>query len=114
MERYVSHWRYLPPRTRRMDSPMTRAAVDGQTATETWDHSSHDEFLRYYAEKSARPEQLEHFRSIQRAILKILKQRQDEARAYDVLDIGCNAGTQCLIWAETGHRVHGLDVNEPL
>ena len=29
-------------------------------------------------------------------------------------DIGCGAGTQARLWAERGHRVHGVDVNEPL
>jgi 2-polyprenyl-6-hydroxyphenyl methylase/3-demethylubiquinone-9 3-methyltransferase len=32
----------------------------------------------------------------------------------NVADIGCGAGTQARLWAERGHRVHGLDVNEPL
>lgn len=32
----------------------------------------------------------------------------------DVVDIGCGAGTQCRIWAERGHNVFGIDVNEPL
>jgi 2-polyprenyl-6-hydroxyphenyl methylase/3-demethylubiquinone-9 3-methyltransferase len=32
----------------------------------------------------------------------------------DVADIGCGAGTQSLIWAEMGHKVYGLEVNEPL
>jgi 2-polyprenyl-6-hydroxyphenyl methylase/3-demethylubiquinone-9 3-methyltransferase len=32
----------------------------------------------------------------------------------DVADIGCGAGTQSLLWAELDHRVHALDVNEPL
>ena len=32
----------------------------------------------------------------------------------DVADIGCGAGTQSFLWAELGHNVHGLDVNQPL
>jgi 2-polyprenyl-3-methyl-5-hydroxy-6-metoxy-1,4-benzoquinol methylase len=78
------------------------------------DHSSHDGFTAYYAEKSVRPEQLRHFRRVQSAILRILERRNGSARNYDVLDVGCNAGGQCGIWAEGGHRVHGLDINEPL
>jgi len=31
-----------------------------------------------------------------------------------MLDIGCNAGTQAFMWAERGHAVHGIDINEPL
>jgi cysteine desulfurase (EC 2.8.1.7) len=34
--------------------------------------------------------------------------------AVDVADIGCNAGTQSTVWAQQGHAVHGIDINEPL
>jgi SAM-dependent methyltransferase len=34
--------------------------------------------------------------------------------ALDVGDIGCGAGTQCRVWAEKGHRVHGVDINKAL
>jgi 2-polyprenyl-6-hydroxyphenyl methylase/3-demethylubiquinone-9 3-methyltransferase len=34
--------------------------------------------------------------------------------ALDVADIGCGAGPQSRLWAEAGHRVFALDVNEPL
>ncbi len=33
---------------------------------------------------------------------------------FDVIDIGCGAGAQALLWAERGHRVCALDVNESL
>jgi ubiquinone/menaquinone biosynthesis C-methylase UbiE len=79
-----------------------------------WDHSSHAEFVEYYAEKSAQPELIRHFRSIQKTILSRIGQRSGKSEKFDVLDVGCNAGTQCLVWTELGHRVHGLDVNEPL
>ena len=36
------------------------------------------------------------------------------ATQLDVADIGCGAGTQCRLWAARGHRVFGVDVNEPL
>jgi|SRR5689334_10102176 len=77
-------------------------------------HTSHKEFLEYYSEKSLRPEVLRHFHTIQSAILRVLAARGGSRRKYDVLDVGCNAGTQCAIWAEDGHRVNGLDINEPL
>jgi 2-polyprenyl-3-methyl-5-hydroxy-6-metoxy-1,4-benzoquinol methylase len=82
--------------------------------TTAWDHSSHEEFAAYYAEKSAHPEKLQHFRSVRKTILCVLDRRHGLGRQYDVLDVGCNAGGQCSVWAEDGHRVRGLDVNEPL
>ena len=33
-------------------------------------------------------------------------------RLPDVAEIGCGAGTQTIIWAETGHRVYELDVSK--
>lgn len=82
--------------------------------TTTWDHSSHEEFAAYYAEKSTRPEQLQHFRSVRDTILRVLASSDGPGRKYAVLDVGCNAGGQCSVWAEEGHFVRGLDINEPL
>jgi 2-polyprenyl-6-hydroxyphenyl methylase/3-demethylubiquinone-9 3-methyltransferase len=84
--------------------------------TEACDHSSYDEFTAYYTEKSVRPEQLRHFASVRDAILRVLNKGAgpNTTRPYDMLDVGCNAGGQCGVWATSGHRVHGLDINEPL
>ena len=35
-------------------------------------------------------------------------------RILSVLDVGCGAGTQCFVYAELGHRVSGIDINQPL
>lgn len=78
------------------------------------EHSSRKEFIAYYAEKSILPQQLQHFRSLRSAILRVLDERNGPRRQYDVLDVGCNAGGQCSVWAEMGHRVHGLDINAAL
>lgn len=88
--------------------------LKNEAAPAGWDHSSREEFVTYYAEKSISPTQLQHFRSVRDAILRVLGKRNGTEATYDVVDIGCNAGGQCSVWAEAGHRVHGLDVNEPL
>ncbi len=90
------------------------AALSDPANPVTLDHSSNEPFTAYYAEKSGSPEQLRHFRSVRDAILRVLDRRNGAGRKYDVVDIGCNAGGQCGVWAESGHRVHGLDINEPL
>jgi 2-polyprenyl-6-hydroxyphenyl methylase/3-demethylubiquinone-9 3-methyltransferase len=77
-------------------------------------HSSRKEFADYYAEKSLRPELVEHFRTVRDKILDLLGKAREANRNYDVLDVGCNAGTQCILWAELDHHVHGLDINEAL
>jgi 2-polyprenyl-6-hydroxyphenyl methylase/3-demethylubiquinone-9 3-methyltransferase len=83
-----------------------------QSASE-WDHDSHDEFFRYYAAASSTPEARERFRRIRETVLRVQRRNWGE-RTFEVADIGCGAGTQSLLWAELGHRVHGLDVNKPL
>lgn len=78
------------------------------------DHSSHQEFVDYYTEKDQRPESIQNFQEVRKKISRFLPTEMEGSRVLDVLDVGCNAGTQCAIWAELGHRVHGLDINEPI
>ena len=90
------------------------AARKEEAMPNDWDHSSQEEFVDYYVEKSFLPEQLQHFRSVRDAILRVLNGSSPIGRKYDVLDVGCAAGGQCSVWAEQNHRVHGIDVNGPL
>lgn len=79
------------------------------------DSSSHDEFYDYYRRQSETDKTRARFARIRDIIMRVLGERAgDRPRVLDVADIGCGAGPQCRLWAEDGHRVHGLDVNEPL
>jgi ubiquinone/menaquinone biosynthesis C-methylase UbiE len=77
-----------------------------------WDHSTHEEFYRYYAQTSESKATFERFELIQAAVLRVLDRA--DGTVLDVVDIGCGAGAQCFIWARLGHRAYGLDVNGPL
>ena len=79
----------------------------------SWDHGSHQDFFNYYAEASQSKAAEQRFRTIQAKLLRLAAEAGMPER-LDVADIGCGAGTQARMWAELGHRVHGLDVNEPL
>lgn len=81
------------------------------TESTVWDHSTHTEFFDYYARQSMTPEAHDRFRRIRDAIRRVDPSKNG---GCDVADIGCNAGTQCLLWAELGHRVYGVDLNGPL
>lgn len=35
-------------------------------------------------------------------------------RTLQIADVGCGDGAQCQLWAERGHRAHGVDVDEQL
>jgi 2-polyprenyl-6-hydroxyphenyl methylase/3-demethylubiquinone-9 3-methyltransferase len=74
----------------------------------------HEPFYHYYAAASQTPETFRRFRSVQACMLRVLERDGGRPAVLDVADIGCGAGTQCLIWAELGHRVHGVDVNDGL
>jgi 2-polyprenyl-6-hydroxyphenyl methylase/3-demethylubiquinone-9 3-methyltransferase len=93
------------------DQPATRDEPD--RATRPFDTSSHKEFFEYYAAESASEAALVRFRTLRDLLLAVLG-RGKAARGLDVLDIGCGAGTFSILWAESGQRVAGVDINEPL
>jgi len=86
---------------------------NGSSTDATWDHATHSNFYEYYARESESETTRQRFRSVQEVVLRITSQ-MGTISPLDVADIGCGAGTQCRMWAERGHRVSGLDVNEPL
>jgi 2-polyprenyl-6-hydroxyphenyl methylase/3-demethylubiquinone-9 3-methyltransferase len=91
---------------------MTKSG-DANGHENSWDHTTHQDFYDYYASESQSEATQRRFRGIQAAVLRVAAQTGMGA-SLDVADIGCGAGTQCRLWAERGHRVFGLDVNEPL
>jgi 2-polyprenyl-6-hydroxyphenyl methylase/3-demethylubiquinone-9 3-methyltransferase len=79
-----------------------------------FDHSSDPRFLEYYARESQSEETIARFSRIMDRALGLLGQSLSSAKALDVIDIGCGAGTQALMWAKAGHRVRAIDINGPL
>lgn len=78
------------------------------------DHSSDPRFRDYYEKNSASAHVREHFTRLRHKIIAQLASEGRRTHELRVLDIGCNAGTHALVWAEQGHIVVGLDINEPL
>ena len=78
-----------------------------------WDHTTRKDFYEYYASESQSEATTRRFREIQAAVLQVAARIGLEG-PLDVADIGCGAGTQSRLWGERGHRVFGMDVNEPL
>lgn len=87
------------------------SSSDGRS--DSWDHGSHQGFYDYYANESESEATRQRFSGIQAAVLRVAAKMHMDG-PFDVADIGCGAGTQARLWAELGHRVFGLDVNEPL
>jgi 2-polyprenyl-6-hydroxyphenyl methylase/3-demethylubiquinone-9 3-methyltransferase len=77
-------------------------------------HNADPRFVEYYTEASTSPATLARFRKLMDALLKLRRSIGSACDRLDVIDVGCGAGTQALIWAEQGHRVKGVDVSAPL
>jgi len=73
-----------------------------------------DAFYRYYAGESLKAATLERFAATQSAVERAARYFGLEKRSWQVADVGCGAATQCAMWARAGHRVFGVDINEPL
>jgi len=80
---------------------------------EEYDQSTDPDFVAYYARESLSPETRGRFARIRDRALELLV-RHGRHEEFDVIDIGCGAGTQAMLWAEGGHRVCALDVSEAL
>lgn len=78
-----------------------------------WDHSTHERFFEYYARESQSENAQGRFRRVRDTVLRVMGDRA-AGRVLDVADVGCGAGAQSAVWAESGHSVHALDINEPL
>lgn len=73
-----------------------------------------EQFVAYYAAQSASDETRQRFEAVRRITLGVRRDSGGALERLDVVDIGCGAGAQVLMWAQDGHRVHGIDVSAPL
>jgi 2-polyprenyl-6-hydroxyphenyl methylase/3-demethylubiquinone-9 3-methyltransferase len=73
-----------------------------------------DPFVEYYTRESISPRTIERFQGTMNAVLRVRAASNLKLEGLDVADVGCNTGTQALMWAERNHRVRGLDINEGL
>ncbi|HPF26342.1 MAG TPA: class I SAM-dependent methyltransferase [Steroidobacteraceae bacterium] len=71
-------------------------------------------FVDYYAEESLSPRARERFTAIMELLLAARAAAGLGTEALDVGDVGCNAGTQSIMWARAGHRVRGIDISTQL
>lgn len=75
---------------------------------------SEDAFYEYYASESAKPSTMARFASTKSAVLRVANRFGLAIDHLDVADIGCGAATQCMLWAQDGHNVFGIDINDRL
>ena len=80
------------------------------TLPNDWD----DNFVTYYAAQQQMEKTVQRFSGIMRSVLRARDLAGLPAQRLHVADIGCNAGAQLFLWADAGHDVTGLDINEKL
>lgn len=76
--------------------------------------ASADPFVEYYERQSASPATVARFARVMELMLRVRRALGLPVTGLAIADIGCNAGTQTLMWAERGHAAHGLDINAAL
>ncbi|WP_338018746.1 class I SAM-dependent methyltransferase [Ectothiorhodospira variabilis] len=92
-------------------SPQHQGRTVEPSESAKWETRTRSEFIEYYARQSLSAASEKRSRELRDKLLKI---HNDQGRKLNVADIGCNAGTQSRVWAELGHRVYGVDINEEL
>jgi 2-polyprenyl-3-methyl-5-hydroxy-6-metoxy-1,4-benzoquinol methylase len=81
----------------------------------TAEFTDHDpKFVDYYAAQSVSPKTLERFAAIKQGLMLLSSSRDAANSPLDIGDVGCNTGTQSMLWARDGHRVHGIDISQQL
>ena len=73
-----------------------------------------DKFVEYYEQESLTDHARQRFQSIMNVMLRLRNEMNLSTSKLDVIDIGCNAGTQSIMWAKLQHNVFGIDINEEL
>lgn len=76
--------------------------------------SSGDKFVDYYEAESLSEETAARFAGIKAATQRAAEVFSLGGGPWKVGDIGCGAGTQCMLWARDGHEVYGVDINPKL
>ncbi len=88
------------------DRDIQGAGIPGPTE---WNHSIQGSFFQYYDTESRTERSIRRFSAYRDIVLRFHSRGSSR---LDVADIGCGAGTQSLVWARLGHRIHGLDISE--
>ena len=79
-----------------------------------FDTSSHRQFVDYYEKQSLTESTRQRFEAIRKRVLRLAHSGGRVKAPLDVLDIGCGAGMQCVMWASAGDRAYGIDINASL
>ena len=71
-------------------------------------------FVGYYAKTSESASTQDRFEGTRRVTLAMRERIGLPTEQLDVVDVGCGAGTQTMLWARHGHHARGVDISAPL
>lgn len=71
-------------------------------------------FVEYYAQQSASEQTRQRFEAAQRVTLAMRHRLGLPTEGLDIVDVGCGAGSQAIMWSERGHHAQGVDISAPL
>ena len=101
----------------RTQQKLVRSRQDEMTSRHgiaEFDTSSHSEFVEYYEKESLNEATRARFAAVRSRVIRLARRDDRKTDPLQALDIGCGAGTQCVMWASEGDRVYGIDINAPL
>jgi len=84
------------------------------TPTAKFDTSSDPEFVDYYTKESLSETTRHRFETVRQKIIKLARAEGRLKPPLKMVDVGCGAGTQSMIWASAGEYVSGIDINAQL
>ncbi len=73
-----------------------------------------DKFVQYYDQASVEDKTLFRSQALMDLMLGVRQQLGLSTTNLSVVDLGCAAGAQSMMWARQNHRVYGLDISEGL
>lgn len=86
-------------------------AATPQEQSKDWTHETNPDFRSYYEENHDSPAARARFSPVMERVLEVRLRQGLSVERLSVLDVGCGPGAQCLLWAEGGHRVSGVDIS---
>lgn len=90
---------------------MQASVPSSPTEQPGWDHGTDPNFLAYYEQNHDSPAARQRFLPVLERVIEVRRREGLPTQNLEVLDVGCGPGAQCLLWAEQGHRVSGLDIS---
>lgn len=93
---------------------MMRLQGQDNSRKQALENTSAPEFVEYYEKESLSASTRDRFQRVMATVLRVAEKSLGRTERLRVLDAGCGAGTQTLMWSRLGHQATGIDINQAL